>query len=98
MRNEPVMRDERTVAVENASYRLAYTLLAFGVLLSVAYRGLVLEQSGWDLLGLVIVSSGVATFYQGVHKTLPARWLRTAALIAVAAGILAALLAFFFTS
>jgi len=98
MRNEPVMRDERTVAVENASYRLAYTLLSFGVLLSVAYRGLVLGQSGWDLLGLVIVSSGVATFYQGVHKTLPAHWLRTGALIAVAAGILAALLAFFFIS
>lgn len=46
---------------------------------------------------MVIVSSGVATFYQGAHKTLPAGWLRTAAIIAVAAGVLAALLAFFLT-
>ena len=31
-------RDERTVAVENAGYRLAYLVLTFGMLAAVAYR------------------------------------------------------------
>jgi len=77
---EDVIKDERTIVVENASYRLGYIILLFGVLLDVLLRGLVrrgtlpdpmsLVADNWDLLGLAIVSSGVATAYQGVHRTL----------------------------
>lgn len=94
MSDQSVVRDERTVAVENASYRLAYTVLSFGVLVVTAYRGF-LGQSGWDLLALVIVSSGIATLYQWKHQLLDRRILLPALIVALCSGILAALLAWF---
>ena len=60
MKPQPVIRDERSLAVENSSYRWAYFLLAFGLLVIVAYRGFVGHESNWDLLALVIMS-GVVT-------------------------------------
>ena len=50
-----VERDERTVAVENASYKWAYILLIFALLIDVVYRGMVRQEAAWDLLALVIV-------------------------------------------
>jgi small ligand-binding sensory domain FIST len=70
----PITRDERTVAVENASYRWAYLVLSFGLLLSTAYRGFVLNESSWDLLGLVILGGLVTTGYQGGRHVLSQRW------------------------
>ena len=93
MKDQNVLRDERTVAVENASYRLAYTFISFGVLLSVVYRGFVLNQSSWDLLALVILSSGVATLYQRAHKILDRRMLIPAIILAVSSALTAGLLA-----
>ena len=49
-----VLRDERTVAVEEASYRVAYMFLSFALLLDVMYRGMVRGEAAWDLIGLVI--------------------------------------------
>lgn len=92
MKNQPILRDERTVAVENASFRLAYYILSYGLLLSVAYRGFVLEQSSWDLLGLVIVAGATATYYQSRQDILERRWLlATVAAVALAALVAAAL-------
>jgi hypothetical protein len=48
--------DKRPTPADNANYRLAYGVLAFGVLASVAYRGFVFEQDNWDLLLLVMAS------------------------------------------
>jgi hypothetical protein len=89
MKDQNVLRDERTEVVENASYRLAYTLISFGVLLSVVYRGFVLNQSSWDLLALVILSSGVATLYQGTHKILDRRMLLPAIILMVSSALIA---------
>ena len=50
-----VHRDERTTAVENASYRWAYLVLSFGLLLIVAFRSFVYGESAWDLLALVVL-------------------------------------------
>ena len=88
-----VVRDERTLTVENASYRWGYLFLAFGVLLIVAYRGLVQEEASWDLLALVIVSGLVTTVYQGSHRVLSGRWAATALGAAIVAGLLAAVIA-----
>ena len=44
-----VQRDERTTAIENASYRWAYLFLSFGLLLVVAYRSFARQESPWDL-------------------------------------------------
>lgn len=88
MTGDDVVRDERTLSVENASYRWGYVFLAYGVLLIAAYRGLVQRVASWELLALVIVSGLVTTLYQGRYKVLSGRW----AAVALGAVILAALL------
>ncbi|MGH2606064.1 MAG: hypothetical protein ACRDG5_05695, partial [Anaerolineales bacterium] len=89
-----VVRDERTLVVENASYRWGYLFLAFGVLLIAAYRGLVQHEASWELLALVIVSGVVTSLYQGRHRVLSGRWAATALGAAIVAGLLAAVIAF----
>lgn len=94
MNQQTVLRDERTEMVENASYRLAYQIMAFGVLIVVAYRGFLFQESLWDLLALVILSSGTATLYQGVKRILVRNWLWLAAATFIGSAILAAALVF----
>jgi hypothetical protein len=84
-----VQRDERTVAVENASYRWSYLFLTFGLLAVVAYRSFVRDESPWDLLALVVLSGGVGTAYQGARRVLSRQW----ALVSLAAVVLALALA-----
>ena len=74
MTGHNVIRDERTLSVENASYRWGYLFLAFGILLIVAYRGLVKQEASWDLLALVIISGVVTSIYQGRYRVLSGRW------------------------
>lgn len=94
MTNRSDIRDERTIAVENASYRWGYLLLAFGLLAIVAFRGLVLQETNWDLLALVIVSSFVTTVYQGAQQVLSRRWLLITLATALLAAVIAAVIAF----
>ena len=89
MNNQSVFRDERTTVVENTSYRIAYLVMSFGLLASVAYRGFVLKQSSWDLLALVILGGVTATMYQGINKVLSRRWILTTVATVVIAGLLA---------
>lgn len=91
MKQPPVLRDERTLSVENASYRWAYMILSYGVLLIVAYRGLVAQESNWDLMALVIAGSLAATLYQAGHHILSRRTLVAGALIMAASAGVAAL-------
>lgn len=91
MNNQPPVRDERTVAVENASYRVAYLVTTFGLLVIVAVRGLVFHEALWDLLALVAVGGGLAIFYQGTRRTLSGRWALagvTIALLGASLGIM----------
>jgi hypothetical protein len=74
MSNKLIQRDERTVAVENASYRFAYYTLSFGLLLIVGYRTAVLHDGSFDLLALVILGGLVAVLYQALHRVLSPRW------------------------
>ena len=89
MKNQSVVRDERTVSVENSSYRWAYLLLSFGVLAVVAYRGFVWRESSWDLLALVVLSGFVTTFYQGAYRVISRRWVW----VAITSGLVAAVIA-----
>jgi hypothetical protein len=89
MRSASVVRDERTVAVEHASYRWAYLVLSYGLLLSVMYRSFVLHEASWDLLLLVVVGGAVSALYQGSYRVLTRGWLilsAAAAAIAFAIG------------
>jgi hypothetical protein len=88
-----VVRDERTVVVEDASYRLAYGFITFALLLDVMYRSLVRQEASWDLLALVIVGGVVSTLYQWKQKTLTGRSFKMAAVVFVVAGVVAALVA-----
>jgi hypothetical protein len=89
MNNQSISRDERTVVVENASYRIAYLVMSFGLLASVAYRGFVLQQSSWDLLALVILGGATATMYQGTNKVLSRRWIIATVTTIIIAGLIA---------
>ncbi len=92
MTAKPIMRDERTVATENASYRLAYLVMSFGLLVSTAYRSFARHESAWDLLALVILGGAVATFYQGSRRVLSQRWAIASAVAMLAALVLAVVL------
>src|SRR5262249_30763880 len=93
MSDTTVHRDERTVAVENASYRLAYTVLTFGLLLIVAYRSFFFRESPWDLLGLVVLGGLLSAAYQAFHRVLTGRWVWVTVASFLGAGLLAAALA-----
>ena len=78
-----------TLDVENASYRWAYHVLAYGLLVIVAYRSYIANETAWDLLALVVVGGLVASVYQWTQKSLTTR----SAVTAAAGIVLAALLA-----
>lgn len=87
-----VDRDERTLAVENASFRWAFHFLSFGLLVVVGYRSLVYDESAWDLLSLVVLGGLVASAYQWSHQVLTTRWVINGLASMLVAAILAALL------
>jgi hypothetical protein len=73
MNTTSVSRDERTVAVENESFRWAYLVLSYGLLVIVVYRAFVFDESSWDLLILVVLGGGIASLYQGISGILTTR-------------------------
>jgi hypothetical protein len=89
-----VCRDERTIAVEEASYRIAYGFLTFALLLDVMYRGLARGEAAWDLLALVIAGGAISTLYQWRQKTLSRQFL----LMGFAAGVIAGIVAYLIAS
>ena len=89
MKDQSVDRDERTIVVENSSYRWAYLLLSFGLLAIVAYRSFVWRESSWDLLALVILGGFVTTWYQAAHRVLSRRGAMVATLCVLIAAALA---------
>ena len=90
-----VQRDERTVLVENASYRWAYLFLSFGLLVLVGYRSFAYHESRWDLLALVVLGGGVGTAYQSFHRVLSTRWAVGSLLAVLIAALLAATMVWF---
>jgi hypothetical protein len=88
-----VVRDERTVAVEDASYRLAYLFIAFALLLDVMYRSLVRQEASWDLLAIVVLAGAISTVYQWRQKILTGHSFKLAAVTFGIAGVVAAVIA-----
>jgi hypothetical protein len=84
-------RDERTLAVENASYRLGYNVVWWGLVASVFYRIVFLgEPPAWDLATLALAATVITFGYQALHHVLSRRVLIVAAVsaVAIAAGAL----------
>jgi hypothetical protein len=95
--DENVERDERTIAVENASFGGGYAFLLIALLVDVTYRGLFRNEAAWDLLGLVIVSSGFSMIYQARHRIWGPRFLWRMTLVAFVTAIVAATIAVILT-
>ena len=89
MKDQTIIRDERTITVENSSYRWGYLLVSFGLLVAVAYRSFIWRQSSWDLLALVVLGGLVTTLYQWTHGILSRHWV----IVTIAAGVTAAAVA-----
>lgn len=88
-----VQRDERTTAVEHASFRMAYLFLSYGLLAAVAYRSFVHHEQPWDLLALVVAGGVVSAGYQAANRTLGRRWAWITGVTVLAAALLAAVAA-----
>lgn len=78
--NKTVVRDERTVAVENASYAIAYKIAMFALLFDVMYRSFFKHESAWDLLAVVIGGGLIQLVYQTQYKVLTKTWVKVVAL------------------
>jgi hypothetical protein len=85
-------RDERELAIDLAADRLAYLVLAFGVLAIVAYRGLVLDQASRELLALVIGTGFVGLAYRMWKRSASLRWALVIAGTAAVAALVAVVL------
>ena len=84
-------RDERTLAVENASYRLGYNVVWWGLVASVFYRIVFLgEPPAWDLATLALAATIITFGYQALHHVLSRRvWtVAVVSAIVMAAGTL----------
>jgi hypothetical protein len=88
-----VRRDERTVAVENASYRWAYSLLTYALLVDVMCRAWFRHEAAWDLMALVVVGGVVASVYQARQRILTHGWVMKVVLVGCVAAVFAAILA-----
>jgi hypothetical protein len=84
-----VDRDERTVAVENASYRWAYLVLTYALLVDVMFRSLARGEASWDLMAMVFAGGAVCALYQVRHRILAHGWVMKVLLTASIAGVIA---------
>lgn len=87
-----VVRDERETRIDLAGDRLAYLVVSYGLLLSVAYRSFVRSDPAWDLLGLVVLGGIAGVAYRIRRGVLSERWtamlLATVAIAVVVSGLL----------
>jgi hypothetical protein len=82
-------RDEREVGVDLAADRLAVMVLSYGLLVIVAVRGVILHESSWDLLGLLVLSGVVGFAYRARKGAATRPW----NLAIIAATLIAAIVA-----
>jgi hypothetical protein len=87
-----VPRDEREAPIHLAADRLAYLAVSYGLLLSVAYRSLVLGDPAWDLLALVVFGGIVGVAYRLLKGVVSGRWtvmlLATVGIAVIVSGLL----------
>ncbi len=86
-----VHRDERTLVVENASYRWAFHVFSYGLLVIIMYRAYVRNETSMDLWALLFAGGAVTSVYQFTHDVLTKQWAITVAVAMVLAGVVAAL-------
>ncbi len=88
-----VLRDERTVAVENVSYKWAFAFVTFALLVDVMYRGLFRNEAAWDLMALACVPGIICSIYYARQTTLTAHDWVTIAVLAICSAAVAFVIA-----
>jgi hypothetical protein len=73
--NRWLQRDERESAIDLAADRLAFLVLAFGLLVAVMYRSFVLHEASWDLMGLIVLAGAAGFVYRLQAGVASGRWL-----------------------
>ena len=95
MNSKMIDKDERTIFIENASYKYGYNFISFALLLDVMYRSLRFNEAPWELLGIIIISGFIITIYQYQQKILGKTWMKTALFTFVSAIIFTCIFSFF---
>lgn len=93
-KNELVEKDERTIAVEHASYSMGYKIAMYALLIDTMVRSLILKEASWDLLGIVILCGLVTTIYQLNFKILSKNWIKVSIFVLIGSGIAAGFISF----
>ncbi len=84
-------KDERAVAVGNVSEALGYRILAFALLIDIAYKAYRYDVASWDLFGIIIGTGLIVTLYQARQKVLGRGWAKSALVVtAIGAAVAAA--------
>jgi hypothetical protein len=88
-----VPSDTREDRIDLAADRIAYLVVSYGLLLSVAYRSFVNGDAAWDLIGLVVLGGIVGVAYRARQGAMSGRWtlvlVATIGVAFVVAGLLA---------
>jgi len=80
-----VPRHERDPRVGLSADRMAYLVVSYGLLVSVAYRSFVDGDAAWDLIGLVVLGGIVGLADRVRERAVSGRWtLMLLATIAIA--------------
>ncbi|MGI6451302.1 MAG: hypothetical protein ACOX3R_13890 [Desulfitobacteriia bacterium] len=93
MKNNLVEKDERTIFVENTSYKFGYRFVTFALLFDILYRSISFNDACWDLFGIIICSGLIVSIYQYRQKILGKSWLRTFLLTFISAALIAGIIA-----
>lgn len=92
-----VQRDERTEAIENASYKWAFAFITFALLIDVMCRAAFRHEAAWDLMFLACVPGMICGIYQARQRTLGQGWAWKLTLVGSATAFVAAIVAAIFT-
>lgn len=88
-----IEKDERTIVVENESYRIAYSVISYGILIDIMYRSFFLKEAPWDLFVLIFLGGIVATAYQYKQKIFTHKWIRSILILVVLSALTALIVA-----
>lgn len=94
MQLKKIEKDERTIFIENQSYRFGYAILNFGILIDIMYRSIRFNETCWDLFGLVFLGGLVTTVYQFKQKIFTKKWIKAILLLIISTAIFGVIFTF----
>jgi hypothetical protein len=93
---QPVKRDERTVAVAYAANTWVLNFILFALLIDVVCRSAFFNEQPWDLMALVCLSGVISMIYQARHKALVQGFTWKIVVLMFVTALIAAVVSFIF--